>query len=54
MLFRLLYMIVCAVFGWLRLLLARSAAAKDVESLWGSNIGLWLDLRFFGVGRVMR
>ena len=32
MLFRLLYLISCVVFGWLRLL-ARSAAAKDVEIL---------------------
>ena len=32
MLFRLLYLISCAVFGWLRLL-ARSTAAKDVEIL---------------------
>ena len=32
MLFRLLYLISCAVFGWLRLL-ARSTASKDVEIL---------------------
>ncbi|MBV8995347.1 MAG: hypothetical protein JO287_16990, partial [Pseudonocardiales bacterium] len=32
MLFRLLYLICVTVFGWLRLL-ARSAAAKDVEIL---------------------
>ena len=32
MLFRLLYLLSCAVFGWLRLL-ARSAALKDVEIL---------------------
>ena len=32
MLIRLLYLISCAVFGWLRLL-ARSTAAKDVEIL---------------------
>ena len=32
MLFRLLYLIVCAVFGWLRLL-ARSAEAKNIEIL---------------------
>jgi putative transposase len=31
-LFRLLYLISCAVFGWLRLL-ARSTASKDVEIL---------------------
>jgi hypothetical protein len=31
-LFRLLYPIACAVFGWLRLL-ARSASAKDVKIL---------------------
>ena len=30
--FRLLYLICCAVFGWLRLL-ARSTAAQDVEIL---------------------
>jgi hypothetical protein len=32
MLFRLLYLICCVVFGWLGLL-ARSTAAKDVETL---------------------
>ena len=32
MLFRLLYLISCVVFGWFRLLV-RSAAAKDVEIL---------------------
>jgi hypothetical protein len=31
-LFRLLYLTSCAVFGWLRLL-ARSTAAKDIEIL---------------------